>query len=147
VEVPASDRYKAAAGAHYEQPIASPKNPMPEYPLELLSKRLSPISVEVRVVVDTMGRVTSVTPETQPNQGQLPFVESVRSAVKTWEFTQLVEVVPGNEYTILPDADGSEAMYPGKAKALPFHQDYRFTFSQTNGKANVSVHSSVNSDR
>ena len=141
IEAPASERYAGEAGAHYEQPLASPDNPLPAYPSDLLSKRLPPFTVRVRVVVNEMGLVTSVIAIDQPDANQLPFVESVRSAVQGWKFTQLVKVIPGPTFTRLVDAFGSEAMYPGKATALPFHQDYQFVFSQTQGKPNVSVHS------
>jgi hypothetical protein len=143
IEPPASERYVAEAGARYEQPLASPDNPLPVYPPELLSKRLPPFSVRVRVVVDAMGQVTSVVATEQSDPGQLPFVESIRSAIQGWRFTQLVKVTPGPVSTMLVDAFGSQTMYPGKATALPFHQDYRFIFSQTEGKANVTVRSAL----
>jgi len=77
----------------------------------------------------------------------LPFFESIRSAVQGWKFTQLVKVIPGPASTTIVDAFGSEATYPGKATALPFHQDYRFVFSQVKGNANVTVRSASNPER
>jgi len=139
IAAPLSERYIAEKGAYYEQPIGSPDNALPAYPPDLLSQRLPPVSVQVRVVVDNLGKVTSITSSEQPNPGQLPFVESVRSALQGWKFTQLVKVIPGDDYTALPDGDGSQFLYPGKATALPFHQDYRFIFSQKDGKANVTT--------
>jgi hypothetical protein len=133
----------AEAGAHFEQPLASPDNPLPAYPSDLLAKRLPPIAVQVRVVVNELGLVTSVSSTEQSDASKLPFVESVRSAVQDWKFTQLVKIIPGSTSTTLVDAFGSEQTYPGKAIALPFHQDYRFVFSQTQGKANVTAHSAT----
>jgi hypothetical protein len=141
IAAPASERYVAEKGAYYEQPLGSPDNALPAYPPDLLSQRLPPVSVQVRVVVDDLGKVTSITSSEQPSLGQLPFVESIRSTLQGWKFTQLVKVIPGDDYTALPDADGSQIFYPGKATALPFHQDYRFIFSQKNGKANVTARS------
>jgi len=142
VEPPASERYKADPDAQYEQPLASPDNPLPIYPPHLLSKRLPPISMQIRVVVDDMGQVTSVIAPEQTDAGQLPFVESIRSTVQGWKFTQLIKIIPGPGSTTLFDAMGNRSEYPGKAIALPFHQDYRFVFSQSEGKANITVHPS-----
>jgi hypothetical protein len=141
IEPSAAERYVAESGASYEQPLAFPENPLPAYPSDLLSSRLPPVSVQVRVVVDNMGHVTSVVVTEQAEPTTLPFIESVRSAVQGWKFTQLVKVVPGPGSTSLFDAAGIESVYMGKATAMPFHQDYRFVFSQTEGKANVAVQS------
>jgi hypothetical protein len=141
IAAPASERYIAEEGAHYEQPLGSPDNSLPTYPSDLLSQRLPPVSVQVRVVVNELGKVTSVIGSEPASPGRLPFVESVRSTLQHWKFTQLVKVIPGDTYTALPDGNGSQFIYPGKATALPFHQDYRFIFSQKDGKANVTVRS------
>jgi len=139
IAAPASESYIAEKGAYYEQPICSSDNALPAYPPDLLSQRLPPVSVQVRVVVDELGQVSSVTSSESVGPRQLPFVESVRSALQKWKFTQLVKVIPGKDYTGLRDGDGLQTFYPGKATALPFHQDYRFIFSQEEGKANVTV--------
>lgn len=144
IAAPASESYVAEEGAHYEQPVGSPDNALPAYPSDLLLQRLPPVSVQVRVVVNDLGKVTSVTCSEQATSSQLPFVEIVRSTLLAWKFTQLVKVIPSNTYTALPDGEGSQFIYPGKATALPFHQDYRFIFSQKDGKASVTVRSASN---
>lgn len=144
IEPPASARYVREAGAHYELPLASPDNPLPIYPTDLLSKRLPPITVEARVVVDDKGHVVSVASLGQSESDDSPFVESVRSAVRDWNFTQLVKIIPSHDWTTLVDGSGTETQYPGKATALAFHQDYRFVFSQTEGKANVEIRPTAN---
>jgi hypothetical protein len=145
VEASASERYVAEPGARYHQPIAFPDNPLPAYPVDLLSKRLPPVAVQVRVIVDSMGNVSSVVALERSDPDQAQFFESIRSTVKFWKFTQLVKIVPGPGSTTLTDVNSSETTYAGSATALPFHQDYRFVFSQTQGKANVTAHSGSDS--
>ena len=139
IDAPASDRYKEEQNVHYEQPIPSPDNPLPAYPVVWLSKRLPPVTIQVRVIVNALGNVTNVIPTDTPNASDSAFIQSVQSAVAKWKFNQLVKVVPGPGQTSLIDAFGSRTTYSGKATALPFHQDYRFTFSQSEGKANITV--------
>jgi hypothetical protein len=141
IEPSATERYVTEAGAHYEQPMASPDNPMPVYPSDLLKKQLPSLPVDVRILVDASGRVSSTIIPAWVDPEEIPFDASVRAAVREWKFTQLVKVIPGPGSTTLVDAFDAQTTYPGTAIALPFHQDYRFVFSQTAGKANVSVDS------
>jgi hypothetical protein len=139
IEAPASERYVGEAGAHYEQPVASPDNPMPVYPPDILKKQLPPIEVDVRILVGPSGHVSSFGIPAWVNPEAIPFDASIASAVPQWKFTQLVKIIPGPGSTTLVDAFESQTSYPGTAIALPFHQDYRFIFSQSAGKANVSM--------
>ena len=141
VDAPASERYSAEQNARYEQPLASPDNSLPTYPEALLSKHLPPVSIQVRVIVDEMGNVADMIPAEQLDPSNSAFLESVHSVVQTWTFTQLVKIVPGSGTTVLRDTFGNETTYSGHATALPFHQDYRFVFSQSEGKANVTARS------
>ena len=141
VDAPASERYSAEQSARYEQPLASPDNPLPTYPGALLSRHLPPVSIQVRVIVDELGNVADIIPTEQPDPDNSAFLENVNSTVKNWKFTQLIKIVPGPEVTVLRDAFGSETTYSGHATALPFHQDYRFVFSQSDGRANVTARS------
>ena len=139
IEPSAAERYVMEQGAHYEQPMASPDNPMPVYPAQILKKRLPPIEVDVRILVGTSGKVSSFQIPAWVNPEEIPFDASIAAAVPQWKFTQLVKVIPGPGSTTLVDAFEAQTSYSGTAVALPFHQDYRFVFSQTAGKASVSV--------
>lgn len=139
IEPPASERYVGEAGARYEQPMASPDNPMPVYPPDSLKKQLPPVEIDVRILVGTSGQVSSFVIPAWVDPEEIPFDASIDTAVPQWKFTQLIKVIPGPGSTTLVDAFESQTSYPGTAIALPFHQDYRFVFSQTGGKANVSV--------
>ncbi len=81
-----------------------------------------------------------VIPEAEPSTSDAMFINSVRSAVQAWKFTQLVQIVPGPQSSTLRDTFGAQTTYSGRAIALPFHQDYRFVFRQSEGKPDVEVH-------
>jgi len=50
-----------------------------------------------------------------------------------------VKVLPTNDGTFTEIVfNGFVSRYDGKATALPFHQDYDFTFTQKDGKGSVT---------
>ena len=138
VEASPAERYQAKPGRHYEQPEAFPDNPLPLYPAELLKRELGPITIQVRIVVSEEGVVTNVVPIEQSTTELMALFYSVEQTIRRWKFSQLVEVVDGPDITTVRDGAGSEVMYQGKARSLPFHQDYRFVFSQSGGVSKVS---------
>ena len=115
--VPEDSRYKLLEGITFG--LAAPlDNQKPVYPAKLLSRRLPPVTVSVKIVVDARGDVTSVTPL---NADAVPheFVEATVATVSKWAFAPL-EKFDGHVY-----------------EKLPFSETYKFVFSQKDGKASV----------
>jgi TonB family protein len=100
-------------------PEPSSKNAVPNYPPELLIKRLDPVEVVVRVIVSTVGSVESAKIANNSSMEQA-FADETLLAVKRWTFSALQRI------------DGSSS------QPLPFSQEYRFTFKQIDGRAVVS---------
>jgi TonB family protein len=119
IEAPERARYKATDGVVFINPEPSDRNATPNYPPELLEKRLDPVAVVVRVVVDTTGSVESATISNNSSSEQA-FARETLAAVKSWVFSPLQRI------------EGS------KVRSLPFSQEYRFTFKQIDGRAVVS---------
>ena len=121
LDAPSTEQYEARAGESFLRPHKVPDNAPPIYPAHLLSSRLPPVEVQVRIVVNAEGSVTSATALGQADGAAQPFLDAVVSAVWGWRFYSLFKI----------DASGH-------AVKLPFHQDYSFTFKQVNGKGVVS---------
>ncbi len=119
IDAPERARYKATEGVIFINPEPSDKNAVPNYPPELLVKRLDPVEVVVRVVVNTSGSVESATIANNSSTEQA-FSRETLAAVKRWAFSPLQRI---------EDA---------KVQSLPFSQEYRFTFKQIDGRAVVS---------
>jgi len=137
LEATATERYQYVEGVSFEQPTPFPENAVPTYPVTQLRYRLAPVSVAVRVVVNSEGFVSSVEPLGQPSEHH-EFVQSVVEAVQTWRYYPLVKTVLGPERTKIRVGDATTT-YNGVATALPFHQDYAFSFSQLDGRPHVDV--------
>jgi hypothetical protein len=91
----------------------------------------------VRVVVDEHGVVTDSTALDAP--ADYPqFFAAVQAVVGAWRYWPLVKVLPspGTRSEIV--FSGYVSTYDGQATALPFHQDYDFTFSQKDGQGTVT---------
>ena len=121
IESPGGEQYPIELGVSYEQPVALGDYPLPTYPVDQLAKRLPPQQVDVRIVVATDGTVTRVEPLTPPDEILRPFADATIAALSRWEFTPLRRV----ENNL--------------SRELPFHQDYRFTFTQVNGKPQIDL--------
>ncbi len=123
IEAPEHARYKATKGVTFISPEPWEKNAVPNYPPALLIKRLDPVEVVVRVIVNTMGSVDSATIANN-SSGEQAFADETLAAVKRWAFSPLQRI------------EGSSV------QPLPFSQEYRFTFKQIDGRAVVSSASS-----
>lgn len=119
IESPDGGRYPLEFGVSYEQPVALGDHPLPAYPADQLSKRLPPQQVDVRVIVASDGTVVRVEPLTPPEEHLRPFVDATVAALSRWEFSPLRRI-EDHQY-----------------RELPFHQDYRFTFTQKDGRPQV----------
>lgn len=110
-------RYQPVPGSSYLDPLPIRENAKPDYPPDLLDRRLPPVTVVVRLVVDGAGAVADAR---VVDDGDAPaFGDAVLAAVRSWTFIPLKRVT------------GS------RVEPLPFTQDYRFTFRQVNGRAVV----------
>ncbi len=113
-------RYQPMPGSSYLSPLPQRANAKPEYPMELLDRRLPPATVVVRLIVDGAGKVADAR-VVESGDGEPAFADAVLVAVRDWTFFPLKRVT-GRQ-----------------VEALPFTQDYRFTFRQVNGRAVVDA--------
>ncbi len=138
-EVNAADEqsYAMAGDEQWVAPQAFYENEAPRYPSDLLAANLPPIKVRVRVIVNEQGVVAdSMALEAPADYPQ--FFAAVQSVVGAWKYWPLVKVVPTHDGTRTEIVfNGFVSTYEGKATALPFHQDYEFTFSQKDGQGMV----------
>ena len=110
--------YPEVPGAVYLKIVPGPENVMPVYPEQLLSKKLPPVVVTAKAIVNSGGTVDSA--EIIDGDWYNPlFNEATLNAIKTWHFTPLRRVVSG------------------KTEFLPTTEHFVFVFSQVNGKAIV----------
>ena len=119
VDMPSSGRYQVLPGSSYSQPMALQDNRTPEYPHALLDRRLPPVSVVVRLIVGGDGAVEDAR-ILDADDAEPAFAQAVVAAVSGWTFVPLRRIT------------GTQS------EPLPFSQEYRFTFSQHNGRAVVA---------
>ena len=136
IDTPGAVRHAQAADRKYVPPALMGESSDPAYPAELLAQRLPSRTVAARVVVDESGSVTSVTPiEPLEDAVALRFFAAVVEACRTWRYAPYTEIA--TTAVEIPNDDGTVTTeYP--SRALPFHRDYAFTFSQVGGRATVS---------
>jgi len=86
--------YPEIQGAVYLNIVPGPENVMPVYPEQLLSKKLPPVVVTAKAIVNTDGAVDSA--EIIDGDWYDPlFQEATLKAIRTWRFTPLRRVVAG----------------------------------------------------
>jgi TonB family protein len=118
IVAPEESRYKVTIGVSFVNPELAAPNATPIYPSYLLVKRLEPIEVIARVIVNAAGSVETATITRNSGQEQA-FADATLTAVKGWTFSPLKRI------------EGA------LTEALPFTQEYRFTFKQADGRAIV----------
>lgn len=118
VEPPDARHYEVQPGEQFFRELPRRENRAPVYPPALLDRRLGPVSVVARIVVGASGDVERAA-VVDADAADPAFAEAVLAAVRTWTFIPLKRIV-GN-----------------RMEPLPFTQDYRFTFTQENGRAVV----------
>ena len=134
-----SDRYAdPTADETYDYPVQFGDNAPPAYPDALLAKQLPPVSVKVRLIIDETGGVTDAAPLDSAASTDPAFFGAIQAAVRDWKFTPLVRIAAGAGRSEVI-FQGVKSVYDGTATALPFHQDYEFTFTQRDGKGFVST--------
>lgn len=137
VDASEDQSYPMTGDASWVAPTPFAENEAPVYPADLLAANLPPITVRVRVVVSEHGVVTEsraiVAPPDYPQ-----FFAAVQAVVGAWKYWPLVKVLssPGTRTDIV--FNGYVSTYDGQATALPFHQDYDFTFTQKDGQGTVT---------
>ena len=139
-EVTAADEpsYPMASNEHWVAPTPFGENEAPAYPPELLAANLPPVKVRVRVVVDEHGVVSSSSAIAAPPDYP-QFFAAVQAVVGAWKYWPLVKVVPAPGVRTEIVFSDSVSTYDGQATALPFHQDYEFTFTQRDGQGTVTT--------
>lgn len=107
-------------------------NDSPVYPPMLIARRLPPVSVRVKLIVDAQGQVTGVrfTDADHADAVRKAFEQAVRKATLQWTFAPLLI----QHWKEMPDG-GQKVV---KSEPKPFSQDYVFRFSLVNGKPVVS---------
>ena len=78
---PEESRYKVTVGVSFVNPEPAALNPTPIYPPYLLAKRLDPIEVIARVIVNAAGSVDTATITRNSSQEQA-FADATLTAVK-----------------------------------------------------------------
>jgi TonB family protein len=118
VAAPEESRYRVTPGISFANPEPARLNDVPTYPPVLLVKRLDAIEVIARLIVNAAGSVETATVIQNSSQEQA-FADATLTAVKAWTFSPLKRIT-------------GQVTEP-----LPFTQEYRFTFTQINGRAVV----------
>jgi hypothetical protein len=137
VDAADTQSYSMARNEQWVAPTPFGENEAPVYPPELLAANLPPMKVRVRVVVDEHGVVTDSTALDAP--ADYPqFFAAVQAVVGAWRYWPLVKVLPSPGKRTEIVFSGYVSTYDGQATALPFHQDYDFTFSQKDGQGTVT---------
>jgi outer membrane biosynthesis protein TonB len=121
IESTAAESYPIELGVSYEQPVILGDYPLPEYPAAQLALRLPAITLDVRVVVTADGRVERVDPLSALDARMRPFFDATQSALMRWEYAPLRRIENG------------------RGQEMPFHQKYRFTFAQVDGRPDVGM--------
>jgi hypothetical protein len=107
-------------------------NHAPVYPPALLAQKLSPISIQAKLIVNDKGRVTAVhfAKDSKAGTARQIFQKAVGNAVSQWIFEPLA---------IKQWAKGSNGhMYLVKSTSKSFSQNYVFRFEIHNGKPVVN---------
>ena len=137
VDATQEQSYSMAGDAQWVAPTPFSENEAPVYPTYLLAANLPPLTVRVRVIVDEGGVVTgSSALEAPPDYPQ--FFAAVQAVVGGWKYWPLVKVLPAPGKRTDIFFHGYVSTYEGQAAALPFHQDYDFTFTQVDGRGTVT---------
>jgi hypothetical protein len=138
VDATAEQSYSMAGDAQWVAPTPFGENEAPVYPPDLLAANLAPVTVRVRVVVDEHGVVTSSSAVNAPPDYP-QFFAAVQAVVGSWKYWPLVKILPAPGVRTEIFFDNYVSTYDGNAIALPFHQDYDFTFTQKDGQGVVTT--------
>ena len=138
VETEGAKHYESDPDSYFDYPVQAPSNPLPAYPEDMLAARLPPVRIKVRVTVSEAGFVNQCSPLDPSDAVHPRFVAAIQDAVRSWRYMPLVQIRRGPVQTSII-AHGHETTYPGTAIALPFHEDYEFTFTQQDGKGSASM--------
>lgn len=139
--IPTDARLTLGANETFQPPLASPDNPLPDYPAALLARRLAPRAVCVQVGIDERGGVIG----TAPASGNVdcpsvlddtrPFYEAAAAAVQAWRFEPAFRCVFERAPEPGEACGGSGTQEEAQAVSLV----YRFVFEQVDGRGVVRV--------
>ena len=139
IDAAPGNSYAVAADENYLYPAPWDDNLPPAYPEGLLAQRLPPARVKVRMIVDEGGRVRETTLLDAPGRNDPAFFAAVQAALGRWTFMPLIRLKAARDKTTTLEFHGTRRQFSGDATALPFHQDYEFTFTQRDGIGFVST--------
>ncbi|MEH6417574.1 hypothetical protein [Pseudomonas sp. CGJS7] len=138
--MPGTDRMQLADNETFQMPLAEAGNPLPAYPAELLTQRLPPQTVCLRVAIGADGRVMDSQPIADAQAGcpdgdgrDPRFIQAARTAAAQWRFDPAFRCVyPGPK----PDEQGCVT---GVEQAVAVSLAFSFVFEQQDGKGTVRV--------
>jgi hypothetical protein len=139
IEAAAADTYAVESNEQFDPPAPWDDNLPPAYPESLLAQRLPPVRVKVRMIVGEDGRVQRTTLLDDAGATDPAFFQSVETALNRWTFLPLIRRMPVADRTTTLHYHGISHQFSGIATALPFHQDYEFTFTQRDGIGSVTT--------
>lgn len=134
------DRLVLADNESFLMPLDDMKNVRPDYPQQLLGRKLPPRTVCLRVGIDEKGAVTVVarapTSEFCATDAEPEFMAASEAAARTWKFDPALRCVFRNardKERAVASCDG------GKGIPQAVTLTYRFRFEQVDGKPGVHV--------
>lgn len=135
-----AQRYATSANVKYVQALGYPENAMPDYPSDLLARRLPEVVMHARVVVDANGHVVDVIALDGEVVGgeQARFLDAIRKVCLGWRYSPLLRLDLSTGPVTVQD-DQARVTYEGRPTALPFHLDYAFRFMQRDGIPEVGT--------
>lgn len=109
-------------------PSVGGDNHPPVYPPALVARRLPPVNVRAKLIVDDKGTVTDVrfADANQADADRRIFEQAVRTATLQWTFVPMLI----QHWKEMPDG-GQKVV---QSDPMPFSQDYVFNFALVNGK-------------
>lgn len=138
----AGERLVLAENETFLEPLEDDSNPLPVYPEDLLSHRLPPQLVCLRVSIDENGTVMTAVPFVQlpdcPEAGAMgvSFYGAAIRAAEKWRYEPALRCV-------FPDVRTKEATYGSCGGYAQFPQPisltYRFMFEQEDGRSKVRM--------
>ncbi|MCX7562725.1 hypothetical protein OS176_04065 [Xanthomonadaceae bacterium XH05] len=139
--VPTEMRLVLASNESFQSPLPAPDNGLPDYPPDLLARRLPPQSVCVRISIDEFGIVTDGEPVDQGPDCNLgmdvesAFYAAAVAAVSEWRFEPAFRCIypEGNIPELGCGSDGTREV------PQPVSLIYRFVFEQIDGQARVGI--------
>ncbi len=141
--IPAETRMTLAQNERFQAPLPMSGNALPDYPRELLTQRLAPQALCLRVSIDERGAVSDTLPvATGPDCPEIEqvspaFFESAQAAARTWRFDPAFRCIYPEG--VAPDPQGGCWGEGVREEAQAVSLAYRFVFEQIDGQGQVRL--------